>query len=261
MTWGTLEMPQELGDGLGDPGDVLGTLKMPWRFPGDALEVPWGHLLPSSLLTLAVVGDDSNGEVDLARGGTGCGADGVVAGLEQGQLGEEQSSRQPHRGELLQHLQQCRAPEPLPLLVQPRILQGTRWASATALHPAGRDPQVPGVGRGGGGTGSSPVSQTGRGPVSEHPSQGGFSISAREMSSIPVCQYHPSQGGGQQPSISAGEGASIPGLQHLPPAPLPGFPQPGRAAAAAPAGPAHLLAWPGAAGTGGSGGPPRPGRR
>lgn len=195
MPWGTLEMSQRLEGALGDPGDVLGTLKMPWRFHGNALEAPWGHLLPSSLLTLAVVGDDSNGEVDLAWAGTRRGADGVVAGLEQGQLGEEQGGRQSHRGELLQHLQQCRAPEPLPLLVQPRVLQGTRWASATAWQLAGRDPQVPREGA------SSPVSQYTRQGGDQYPTIPAKGGSASQPGRCLASQYA---------NIPAWEGASSP---------------------------------------------------
>lgn len=68
-------------------------------------------------LTLGAVSDHGHGEVDLF----GCvvlgGADGVEAGFQKRELGEQEGSRNPQRWELLQHLQECGAVGELPLVV------------------------------------------------------------------------------------------------------------------------------------------------
>lgn len=86
---------------------------------------------PSGVLTPSMVRDHSHGEVDLLWVQVWRGADGVVARLQQGQLGEQQSGGHLNGGELLQHLHQRRIIEPLPLLVLLQALGGdekkTRW--------------------------------------------------------------------------------------------------------------------------------------
>lgn len=94
---------------------------------------------PHPPLTLALVGDHGHGEVDVCTAGVGRGADGVIAGLQQRQLGEQQRGGQPHGWELLQHLQQCGAAEPLPVLVQTGVLQHTAMARQ-ALHNGASSP-------------------------------------------------------------------------------------------------------------------------
>lgn len=93
--------------------------------------------LPPTPLTLALVGDHGHGEVDACIAGVGCGADGVIAGLQQRQLGEQQRGGQPHGWELLQHLQQGGAAEPLPVLVQTGVLQHASVARGASCSRAG----------------------------------------------------------------------------------------------------------------------------
>jgi len=76
------------------------------------------HVLGEArVLTSGLVGDHGHGEVDLPRVEVRRGADGVVAGLQQGQLGEQQGGGHLDGGELLQHLHHRRVVVPLPLLV------------------------------------------------------------------------------------------------------------------------------------------------
>lgn len=93
-------------------------------------------------LTLTAVAEHRNGEVHLPRVGVWCGADRVVARLEQGQLSEQQRSGQRNRGEFLQQLHHGWTSEPLPFLVEAGILQ--RWEK-TKGGPSGhgRQSKVP----------------------------------------------------------------------------------------------------------------------
>lgn len=73
--------------------------------------------LIKTLLTSGMVGHHSHGEVDLPWVQVWGRADGVVAGLQQGQLGEQQGGGHLDGRKLLHHLHQSGIVVPLPLLV------------------------------------------------------------------------------------------------------------------------------------------------
>lgn len=94
------------------------------------------------------VRDHRHGEVHLAWVHLRGGADGVVAGLEQGELREQQRGGHLHRGELLQHLHDGGVLGPLPLLVLLQALQGGgkrgERAAASASSEPGASTSIPG---------------------------------------------------------------------------------------------------------------------
>lgn len=73
--------------------------------------------------TSRAIRDHGHGEVDLAWVHLWGGTDGVVAGLEEGELCEQQRGGHLHRGELLQHLHNGGVLGPLPFLVLLQALQ------------------------------------------------------------------------------------------------------------------------------------------
>lgn len=89
--------------------------------------------------TSSAVGDHSHSEMDLSRVHLWRGADGVVAGLQQGQLREQQCGGHLYRGELLQHFHHGGILGPLPLLVLLQALQpgreGGRAAALASMCP------------------------------------------------------------------------------------------------------------------------------
>lgn len=115
-------------DGLSEPN---GSIKV---HPGRQHLQPHSlHIIAETLanagneqqvFTSGTVRDHSDGEVDLSGVQVWRGADGVVARLQQGQLGQQQSGGHLDGRELLHHLHQGRVVEPLPLLV---LLQALHW--------------------------------------------------------------------------------------------------------------------------------------
>lgn len=73
--------------------------------------------LPASLPTSGAVGDDGHSEVHLVGVHVWGRTDGIVARLQQGQLGQEQGGRHLDGPELLQHLHDGGVPAPFPFLV------------------------------------------------------------------------------------------------------------------------------------------------
>ena len=96
-----------LGRGLGRCSGALGS-RVGNAEPG---------ALPAPLPTSGAVGDDGHGEVHLVGVHVRGGADGVVPGLQNRELGEQEAGRHPQGRELLQHLQKCGAVGELPLVV------------------------------------------------------------------------------------------------------------------------------------------------
>lgn len=78
--------------------------------------------------------------MDLSWVGVRGGADGVIASLQEGQLGEQQSGRHLDGRELLQHLHQRRVVVPLPLfvLLQALNVRETDFLQISAELLAGR---------------------------------------------------------------------------------------------------------------------------
>lgn len=68
-------------------------------------------------LTSGAVREHGHGEVDLRGCAVPGGADGVVPGLQNRELGEQEAGRHPQGRELLQHLQERGAVGELPLVV------------------------------------------------------------------------------------------------------------------------------------------------
>ena len=68
-------------------------------------------------LTSGAVREHGHSEVDLRGFEVPGGADGVVPGLQNRELGEQEAGRHPQGRELLQHLQECGAVGELPLVV------------------------------------------------------------------------------------------------------------------------------------------------
>lgn len=73
-------------------------------------------------LTSGAVGEHSHGEVDLRGCAVPGGADGVVPGFQDRELGEQEAGRHPQGRELPQHLQECGTVGELPRVV----LQGLK---------------------------------------------------------------------------------------------------------------------------------------
>lgn len=73
--------------------------------------------LPVPLPTSSAVGNDGHSEVHFIRVHVWGGADGIVAGLQQGQLGQEQGGWHLDGWELLQHLHDGGVLAPFPFLV------------------------------------------------------------------------------------------------------------------------------------------------
>lgn len=71
----------------------------------------------SACLTSGAIGDHSHSEVDLRGGVVLGGADGVVAGLQNGELRQQEGSRHTQRWELFQHLQERGVVAELPIVV------------------------------------------------------------------------------------------------------------------------------------------------
>lgn len=68
-------------------------------------------------LTSGAVGEHGHGEVDFRGGAVPGGADGVVPGFQDRELGEQEAGRYPQGRELLQHLKECGTVGELPLVV------------------------------------------------------------------------------------------------------------------------------------------------
>lgn len=117
------------------PGLGVGLLPEIWDLA--ALQKPLGQnadpeALPVPLPTSGAVGDDGHGEVHLVGVHVWGGADGIVAGLQQGQLGQEQGGGHLDGRELLQHLHDGGVLAPFPFLVLLQTLcQGEGHRSCT----------------------------------------------------------------------------------------------------------------------------------
>lgn len=85
------------------------------RHPVSSRAGPAAKPLPS--LTSGAVREHGHGEVHLRGCAIPGGADGVVPGFQNRELGEQEASRHPQGRELLQHLQECGAVDELPLVV------------------------------------------------------------------------------------------------------------------------------------------------
>lgn len=98
---------------------------------------PLHGLCPS--LTSGAVREHGHGEVDLRGCVVPGGADGVIPGLQDRQLGEQEAGGHPQGRELLQHLQEGGAIGELPLVVIRRLkAKGNMSVSGRLPHTEGR---------------------------------------------------------------------------------------------------------------------------
>ena len=90
-------------------------------------------------LTSGAVREHGHSEVDLRGCEVPGGADGVVPGLQNRELGEQEAGRHPQGRELLQHLQECGAVGELPLVVIRGLkVKCNMSVSGSLLHTEGR---------------------------------------------------------------------------------------------------------------------------
>lgn len=98
---------------------------------------PLHSLCPS--LTSGAVREHGHGEVDLRGCVVPGGADGVIPGLQDRQLGEQEAGGHPQGREFLQHLQEGGAIGELPLVVIRRLkAKGNMSVSGRLPHTEGR---------------------------------------------------------------------------------------------------------------------------